>query len=308
MCPEWTNNSPEFRLSSNKILVYEPMPNSGGNNSLGYRGSLPEPNKLRKRIIFIGDSVTYGQDVSLGENFVARFSEQLKNKVEVINLAVPGYNFRQLAEVAKEKALKLEPDLLVFGVCMNDFLPNSGELERVSRFISRNSNKTNPQLYTDYYGGMGGVKRILLKSSLVRTLYYSPFFKANNGSEFTFKKMIDDQVGAEYFERGFELLKSLHDVEKVSMVFVLLPFRQGSEKKPKAIEFAFQGLSRKLNRLGLKTVDLHRHFYRNFEHSKIQRLFQSGNDFFHYTSGGHRIVSEELGKLLRAEYPSLVSR
>lgn len=89
------------------------------------------------RIIFIGDSVTEGQEIDtvlLDENTSFfpehRFTNLLEKKfrshdqgagdVEVLNFAKAGYNLRQINYVFKEEVLKCNPDLVIYGFFQND--------------------------------------------------------------------------------------------------------------------------------------------------------------------------------------------
>jgi len=80
------------------------------------------------RIIILGDSVAFGWGVKLEDTF-AKYLERLLNSegqgkiYEVINFAVPGYNMLQEVITLKEKCLKYEPDLVIFHVVGNDYIP-----------------------------------------------------------------------------------------------------------------------------------------------------------------------------------------
>lgn len=98
-------------------------------NSRGFRG--PEFSDVKAtdsaRIIFLGDSFTFGEGVFDNDTYPAQF-EKIANennlypgkKVESINLGVGGYNTQQEWFVLKDMADKWQPDLIILGYILND--------------------------------------------------------------------------------------------------------------------------------------------------------------------------------------------
>jgi lysophospholipase L1-like esterase len=79
------------------------------------------------RILCVGDSVTFGVGVSFEETFPAQlqklFHAQGKTNIEVLNAGVCSYNSSQELAWLKHKGLALEPDIVIFQWCENDFNP-----------------------------------------------------------------------------------------------------------------------------------------------------------------------------------------
>ena len=103
-------------------------------NDLGFRDNrneIPSKKKDEFRIVVLGDSFT----VSAGVEFERIYTSLLKNKiknvlpeVEIINLAVGGYNIVQYQMVLEEIGLKLSPDMVLVSVFpYNDFEMNAYE-------------------------------------------------------------------------------------------------------------------------------------------------------------------------------------
>ncbi|HEX6885992.1 MAG TPA: SGNH/GDSL hydrolase family protein [Planctomycetota bacterium] len=95
-------------------------------NSLGLRGSAePAPTSPDLRVLVVGDSHTEGVCLD-AETFPARLEQGLRQAhpdrtIEVLNAARGGYSFFQYLG-ALERALELEPDVLVVGIYGgNDF-------------------------------------------------------------------------------------------------------------------------------------------------------------------------------------------
>jgi lysophospholipase L1-like esterase len=106
-------------------------------NDLGFRDDSPsipakQPGELR--IVVLGDSMT----VSAGVDHAAIFTTLLEKRlraahpgVQVINLAVGGYNIEQYEMVLHEVALGLKPDFVLVAICAeNDFTVHTIEGNR----------------------------------------------------------------------------------------------------------------------------------------------------------------------------------
>ena len=120
------------RLSDNQVIGYELKPTYQYGmyriNNHGFRGKDIETKKEKEtfRIVAIGDSITFGnhlneRDVytSLLEGYLNK--GDLNRRFEVINAGVGGYNIWQYLETYKEKVRPLSPDLVIVGICQNDF-------------------------------------------------------------------------------------------------------------------------------------------------------------------------------------------
>jgi len=96
-------------------------------NSLGFRGpeiAVPKPSG-RFRIVAIGDSVTFGWGVNDADTFCAQLEHRLRERapaqdLDVVNLAVGGYNTRQEVALLARHVARLQPDLVLVGFYSND--------------------------------------------------------------------------------------------------------------------------------------------------------------------------------------------
>ena len=107
-------------------------------NSLGFRGGefplgesrgghiepLGERNRDVLRIVFLGDSVTFGEGVHDVDTFVERIAERLGSslnlKVELYNFGVGGHNASDALWTWQHYARHLDPDLVVYTFVLND--------------------------------------------------------------------------------------------------------------------------------------------------------------------------------------------
>jgi lysophospholipase L1-like esterase len=96
-------------------------------NKNGMRRIAPFPPKSdhRFRIMIVGDSLTYGYGVREEESYPMQIEAALKKNfnVEVLNLGVNGKQSEGILEVVRKYTPTLQPDLIIYGVCLNDFLP-----------------------------------------------------------------------------------------------------------------------------------------------------------------------------------------
>ena len=80
-------------------------------NSMGFRSPELEKTKSKKRILCLGDSVTFGWGVQDEESYPSLLAKELN--AEVINAGVPAMKPRHIAIWAKELN-KLNPDIVLF--------------------------------------------------------------------------------------------------------------------------------------------------------------------------------------------------
>ena len=140
---------PSDALQQNPLLLLEPrsrygyrlQPNTSRANTIpgpagrtwryrinadGVRGeALPPPHPTRKRILFLGDSYTFGWGVDDHETYPEQTEALLHQhldslNVEALNLGVPGFNTLQEYELLTAQAEAYRPDLIVVGYVMND--------------------------------------------------------------------------------------------------------------------------------------------------------------------------------------------
>lgn len=159
---------------------YEPIPNSRLITDLSWMGSeykysilysinssgFNQKNdlKLKKeknifRIATIGDSFTFGVNVNTEENYPSQLQNLLttrcKQKFEVINLGVGGYDFQYAVERFKLKGMKFGVDLALWLVIADDF-------NRLNRLTALRSEYYHQQLLASMEG-----RRVLVKDPYI---------------------------------------------------------------------------------------------------------------------------------------------
>lgn len=91
-------------------------------NSTGLRGTRDyspgrHPDKLR--IVVLGDSFTFGDDVSDDETYCHFLEERLPD-TEVINMGVHGYGHDQMLILLEEQGVRYRPDIVILGFLYGD--------------------------------------------------------------------------------------------------------------------------------------------------------------------------------------------
>ena len=86
-------------------------------NSKGVRGKREfsyTKDKQKLRILILGDSFTFGDEVSDNETYSYYLQEMLP-QTEVINMGVHGYGHDQMLILFKDEGVKYEPDIVILG-------------------------------------------------------------------------------------------------------------------------------------------------------------------------------------------------
>ncbi len=95
-------------------------------NSRGLRGKRDFPytkNKDKVRILILGDSFTFGDEVSDDETYSAHLQAMLPH-TEIINMGVHGYGRDQMLILLKEEGIKYQPDIVILGFLALDMSRN----------------------------------------------------------------------------------------------------------------------------------------------------------------------------------------
>lgn len=120
-----------MRPSVNPDLKYELTPGASGRvwgtdlkiNSQGFRGPEPSSSLSTHRVIVLGDSIAFGNNLPLEETLSFQLQQRLISQgrdVEILNFGVGGYDTLQEVSLLETRGLKYHPDLVVVTYCLND--------------------------------------------------------------------------------------------------------------------------------------------------------------------------------------------
>jgi lysophospholipase L1-like esterase len=141
-----------IRYTADPDLPFILAPNQKGYTEIGrhpvtvnhasMRG--PEVSRVKppgtRRILFLGDSVTFGDGVPEAEIFVRRLEVELSARqagnvrFEVLNGSAKGYNNEHEYRFLQGRGLALDPDVVLVGYCVNDQMPSGGSGPWVQAF------------------------------------------------------------------------------------------------------------------------------------------------------------------------------
>jgi len=130
--------APDITLPDDARPLFGVISNSQGLRSRGRINSRKPPDELR--ILFCGDSCTFGYLVGLDETFVAASELALRSRfpgkrIQCINAGVPGYSLFQGWRFLASRAAALQPDLVVLNFGWNGHASwdGTGDLEHFER-------------------------------------------------------------------------------------------------------------------------------------------------------------------------------
>ena len=89
-------------------------------------GPFPARKPNTFRVMVLGDSLTYGYGIAEDDTYCRVLERELNQKyrIEVLNLGRCGDQSADILATLRTQFPLLQPDLVVYGVCLNDFLPS----------------------------------------------------------------------------------------------------------------------------------------------------------------------------------------
>jgi hypothetical protein len=95
-------------------------------DQMRHLGPFPPHRQGVFRVIVVGDSLTYGVAIAEEATFTHLLNDWMSRgeTSEFLNLGVPGAQSEDIANTVEKLLPKLKPDLIIYAVCLNDFLPS----------------------------------------------------------------------------------------------------------------------------------------------------------------------------------------
>jgi lysophospholipase L1-like esterase len=254
--------------------------------------AIPKP-PGKKRILLLGDSITYGEFVD-GEQTFAKLLERRLGDVEVINAGVPAYSAYNEVEYYLARGRDFAPDLVIVGVCLNDVVdPKTHWDVSLSRPIPRDAVPNPGRVDRGWIGREP-------PSVVVNGQRYRAFL--GGGTDLTIQVWLDPDAPEWRWLRGlYARLRESVRAGGSELAFVIFPFRY---QLPPDYPFSPQAeIQRYCGREGFECLDV------------LPRLRSDGLaggadpfvDPIHLSPRGHELVAAELDEFLRA-HPRLLSR
>ena len=120
-------------------------------NSIGCRGPELAPREDDAiRVAVVGDSFAFGSAIELEHTIARRLEaalEELGRPAQAVNFGVPGYGAVEAAAVVEEKALRVDPDVVLYVFYANDTqkqpeyttIPQDGVIDPMHEFVARSA-------------------------------------------------------------------------------------------------------------------------------------------------------------------------
>ena len=76
------------------------------------------------RVLVVGDSLTYGSGIAEQDTFTALLNRWMARdyRIEFLNLGLTGGNSTEILKDMRDLVPRLQPDLVIYAMCLNDFL------------------------------------------------------------------------------------------------------------------------------------------------------------------------------------------
>jgi len=273
-------------------------------NSLGFRGpplQTPKPEGTF-RILFLGDSSVYGQDVKEELTFPALtatlLSRRTKRVVETVNAAVPGYSSTQCRLLLEDRIALVQPDLVVIAALWSDSMPNDWSDDELFRRFSTLAHRFAVTART-------GLRRSALYSLLETFIESSRPIPADR--KIFWQRVLSgntartkQRVSVPQHEQNLRSMCAASRQRGARCAFLILPDENDLLEDPMPHVMGYRENYRRLAKeLGVVLVDAGRAF-RKFADSEADEYFLDG---LHPNQKGHKIIAAKLAEaLMRHEY------
>jgi lysophospholipase L1-like esterase len=267
-------------------------------NSLGYRGPEPRSPPGRPLVLCVGDSMTFGNNVSEDETYPVQLQDLMQREwpqtqPEVFNMGVQRYYTYQEVEVVRRQAPRLRPDAISLAVYLNDLGERPGadfeaEYEGEREQAASAFHNAFPALY------------LLVKNSAAIALMRGAYLTAMNPRSSIGVRALEGKVSAadeakwRTVEEDLVTFRELADTYGFQPYVVFVPARpQVRRDMPQS---AYPGrLVEYATRQGLVAIN---------PIDEFKRELSAGRDPYlpwdnHMSQTGHRIVAEAIMRQLR---------
>ncbi|MBN1621987.1 MAG: SGNH/GDSL hydrolase family protein [Endomicrobiales bacterium] len=274
-----------FKMSENPLLGWEHDPeckvvhyNSFGNVDKEY---LLEKFGNIYRILVLGDSLTEaGIYVDALEDILNK--SKLDKIIEVWNCGVGCYDMKNYYYYLLEKAMKYDPDMVIIGLCLNDFVE--------SPIVFSENKKEFIALSGKFCRLRFPINRTLLLNS------YAYRFIIIAIDEFIYKNDKSEDVcsNEDISEWAFDMFVNKIKQEDISFLAILIPYFKNDYSKHEQLQY--NRILKALEKNNIEYLDLHNAFTNRDD--TVWRTKEYPEDFVHPSAEGHRVIAKSIHKYL----------
>ncbi len=288
-------------LSTNARLVYEHKPsitfiNNYGieveYNSLGFIGNEIKPKRDNVfRILGVGDSITDGTYLPVSQrylNLLGKILEaRINRRIEIINASVGGYNTWQELEMIKVKWISVKPDLVIVGICLNDYIEKRPRLSQCwfGQIMEDFNDGSRARYFNFLYQKSALYKFIYDFLSNVKNVRYNQRGYQRYLEEYNFDIKPPD---FKKWEKPFLEMIAFTKKHKIKILFVIFPLHNQIIQRK---HVSYKPLSDFFKEEGAHFLDLIKYF--NDAAQKSESLFIK-RDIIHPNALGHNITAEAI--------------
>jgi lysophospholipase L1-like esterase len=266
-------------------------------NSLGLAGEEIGENKGQAfRVLVLGDSITEGLYLPAPSRYTSILEEILNEKltreVEVVNGAVSGYNSWQELALLEKKGLRLKPDLVIVGICLNDSVKAIPVkyINLFGRLIALDINDGSKARYLDF---------LYQRSSLYKIIYDGVTAVLRNLKDqerfHNYLKNYRFSISESEWEDWRKPLREIYDLCRrngIEVIFVIFPLQSQLVRNETA---SFKPLADFLKENKIHYLDLIDIFRPHY--SQNIQIYRP-RDLIHPNITGHKIVAEAIAEYI----------
>lgn len=320
-----------IRPSNDPLRIFEATPNAQAFgwgteisiNSYGFRSPELLQNKPAhlQRIAVIGDSITFGNNLPLADNFVSQLQQRYTDEqqpIELLNLGLGGYDTLQEVATLNSLGLKFSPDHVVLAYCINDIAIASGNLNyikrlqhygnspfyrlRLAQFIrvqldrialkefnkKANKRETFIETYQNYMAELGEDEILFSMQKNLKQQLDTQY--KNNQQRYAFSRSYTDTLYIQRLRYALQWLKTLQNQHGFGVTVLIFPFLIEDEQSRSIYHNIYQIIEHEMNRLDFNTIQL----YPEYKKIGLEQLKIKAIDGVHPNKQGHAIAAEEL--------------
>lgn len=258
------------------------------------RGILGEeeinPDPSVRKVLFLGDSVAYGEHVPYEDVFISRMAEQAGDDYQLLNAGCPGWSTHQELAAYRQYFSDLPVDTVVIIFALNDLLR--------FEWVWRNDNSFRMSAELRGLGGLTHSKLTARALKEIRDRFWNtrelrPLANLNNTclNSYLLAKWVD------WFNRIQPAIREI--AEKKCLIIVAVPARPQLEAlnlggDPDTVLLPQRQLEHFCSVNGIEYVNLLEAFKKKSSEYESDLFLHGGLGLLHFSSEGHQRVAEYL--------------
>jgi len=319
-----------LRLSSNPDRIYEAVPNTHGRgwgtdvviNRHGFRGHDYELQKPAGtfRIMDIGDSIAFGNNLQSGEEFPSVLETMYVTsgqRVEVMNLALGGYDTLQEVAALEDTGLAFKPDLVILAYCINDITVASENANYIARLKTYRSPLYRSRLAQFIRVQLDKIEMVRSMKKFKNERTFGQTYKdrlanidndplldqlrmklrqdiASAHHDYPFTKDYTDDIHLRRLRYGLQKLHALQTREGFRTIALVIPYLLENDESGPLYQDVYAIIGHELDRLSIPAINL----YPVFSQAGFPSLINRKDDGLHPNARGHVIMADELYKTI----------